>query len=776
MDRQKISHYQILSKIGAGGMGEVYLARDEVLERTVALKILPSEIAADKDRMRRFVQEAKTASALKHSNIVPIFEVGDADGVWFIAMEYVEGQTLEKTIHGRPLEASQILDLGIQIADALDEAHSKGIIHRDIKSSNIMITSRDQVKVLDFGLAKMIAVPPTGEIKEMETRTVTEPGIVLGTVHYMSPEQALGKSVDQRSDIFSLGVVLYQMATGTLPFSSNSSSETIHRIVNAQPDAIARFNYNVPADLERIIRRCLEKDSNRRYQSAKDLMIDLRNLKRDTDSGGQSQAIPASGKPRGLQIVVLVALLIAVAGAVYFRTAKRQTIHSIAVLPFVNTTGDPQTEYLSDGITESTIHTLSQLPDLKVMARSTVFRFKDKQQDPQQVGNDLKVDAVLTGTMNQQQDLLVINTELVKVADGSQIWGQRFSRGLTDILAIQTDISNQIAEQLKVRLNGEQRKQLNKQATANEEAYRFYLQGRYQWNKRTRDGLLKAIDSFNRAIELDPAFALAYAGLADCYISEASPFEMEIRVARAKAAALKAVQLDPSLGEAQISLAGAYLLEWDWAAAQKAFQRGIALSPNYPTGHQWYAEFLYQCGKTEEAVTEVNRALDLDPLSLIIISTVGFCHYFNRDYALAEEYSRKALALDPQFKPAQEGLIETLVQQKKYQEVFEVFEQSDPDEQTASFIAAVKKAFQDGGAHGLFQSVLKYQIAGGDSSYLIGLTYARLNQKEKALESLEKSVQDRESVAPLINVEPAFDNIRNDPRFQELIRRLHLPK
>jgi eukaryotic-like serine/threonine-protein kinase len=429
MDLQTISHYKILNKIGSGGMGEVYLAQDTLLERTVALKILPPEVAANEDRMRRFVQEAKTASALKHSNIVPIYEIGESEGMRFIAMEYIEGETLESRIKGRPMETVQILDFAIQIADALDEAHSKGIIHRDIKSSNIMITQRGQVKILDFGLAKAIAEPKMTGVSELKTEPGTEPGLVLGTVQYMSPEQALGKSTDARSDVFSIGVVLFQMTTGVLPFSGKTSSEIMNRIINAAPDAIARFNYDVPPDLERIIRRCLEKDPDRRYQSARDLMIELKNLKRDSDSAAFSQAYTTATKKSSSKKFAAIAIGIAmvVVAGIYFALHRRPAIHSIAVLPFENSSGNQQSEYLSDGITETTINTLSQIPDLRVMARSTVFRFKGRNQDPQKIGKELKVDAVLTGTMEQRQDHLEISAELVNVADGSQIWGQNYS-------------------------------------------------------------------------------------------------------------------------------------------------------------------------------------------------------------------------------------------------------------------------------------------------------------------------------------------------------------
>lgn len=776
MDLQNISHYKILNKIGAGGMGEVYLAQDTLLERTVALKILPPEVAANEDRMRRFVQEAKTASSLKHSNIVPIYEIGEADGVRFIAMEYIEGETLEAKINGHPLSTAEILDFGIQMADALDEAHAKGIVHRDIKSSNIMITQRGQVKILDFGLAKTTVFPQTSGTSELQTKTGTEPGIVLGTVQYMSPEQALGKPTDPRSDIFSLGIVLYQMATGSLPFSGKTPSETMNRIINAPPEAIARFNYDVPPDLERIVRRCLEKEPDRRYQSARDLLIDLKNLKRDTDSAGFSQAMPVVKKNYTNVIVVLVILALAAAAAGYFWMTRGPAIRSIAVLPFVNATGDPKTEYLSDGITETTINTLSQLPNLKVMARSTVFRYKGKQQDPQQIGDNLKVDAVLTGTMNQQQDHLVINAELVKVADGSQLWGQQFNRNLSDLVAMQSDISNQIADQLKLRLTGEQRKQLSKQSTENSEAYRLYLLGRYQWNKRSKEGFLKAIEYFNQAIEKDPTYALAYSGLAEVYGTDSAPFSTEVKIARGKAAALKAIELNPNLAEAQNSLGAAYWGEWNWEGTEKAMRRAIELNPNYPTAHQWYGEFLAQCGKFEQARNEMKRARELDPLSLIIIASSGMVEFFARDYSKAEEYERRVLDMDPNFAIARQGFMQTMVKQRKFEELFQYIENSSPDEQTRKDVAEARQAYKEGGEKGLSQFNLKMILARDPNVIDIAVAYAEADQTDKAIEYLQKAFDIRDSNVQIIAIDPRFDNIRNDPRFQEMVRKLNLPK
>ena len=441
-------------------MGEVYLAQDEKLDRTVALKILPAEFASDPARMRRFVQEAKAASALDHSNVAHIYEIGEADGISFIAMQYIEGETLDKKIKTGPLSSNEIIDIATQVADALDAAASKGIIHRDIKALNIMMTPRGQIKVLDFGLAKIEAPPSSqAEASRMETAAGTSPGMLIGTVQYMSPEQALGKAVDHRSDIYSLGIVLYQLSTGRLPFTGETPSEILNRILNSQPDAIARLNYNIDAELERIIRKCIEKDPERRYQSARELLIDLKNLKRDSESGARTPTTPrAPGRSNILRIVAAAGALAIVGALIYFTSLRNKTeIRSLAVLPFVNSNSDPENEWLTDGITESTINSLSQIPDLKVMARSTVSRFKGKSSDPLEAGKKLKVDAVLTGTVDQQKNDLVIGAELVNVSDGSLIWGKNYRNNISDLSIVQRDISEQISDELRKKLSGEQK-------------------------------------------------------------------------------------------------------------------------------------------------------------------------------------------------------------------------------------------------------------------------------------------------------------------------------
>src|SRR6266404_1248717 len=652
-----LSHYRILSRIGAGGMGEVYLAEDTRLDRTVAVKILPAELSADQERMRRFVQEAKAASSLSHANVAHIYEMGEAAGRSFIAMEYVEGQTLDGKIKGRALNSGEIVAIAMQVADALDEAHTKGITHRDIKPSNIMITPRGQAKVLDFGLAKINLQTLASIESDMTTALKTEPGVVMGTVQYMSPEQALGREIDRRTDIFSLGVVMYEMATARRPFSGDTASETMDQIIHSQPEAIARFNYSVPAELERIIRKCIEKEPERRYQSARDLLVDLRNLKRDSDSGlvviGKVTTHPGSKLRRAVLAATVLAALVVAGLGLYLVAGHGKAIDSIAVMPFVNANLDPNMEYLSDGIPESIINSLSQVPNLKVMSRNSAFHFKGKEMDARAVAKELKVQSVLTGRIAQRGDGLSISMELINAQDNSQIWGEQYSRKLSDIFAVQGEIAREVSEKLRLKLTSAERQQLAKRPTESLKAFQYYMQGRSYINRRAREDLLTAIRYCEKAIEEDRNYALAYAGLADAYAVLGSRGYIAPVEGRRKAeeAARNALALDENLAEAHVAFGQTYFqfVPYNFSLSDRELRRAIELSPSLALAHLYLGVSLVRQGRLDESLEELLKARELDPLSSVIARQAAIPYYLKRDYARALELVRQANEVGPVF-------------------------------------------------------------------------------------------------------------------------------
>jgi serine/threonine-protein kinase len=824
-----IGHYRVLAKLGGGGMGVVYKAEDTRLGRIVALKFLPEELAQGPKSIERFRREASAASALDHPNICSVFEIGEYEGKPFIVMQYLAGETLKQKLGRRrprtssserkerdapaprdsgeyqgpvkPLKVSEILDLGIQVADALDAAHSKGIVYRDIKPANIFITERGQAKLLDFGLAKLVTAHEAKKGATGDSTTSDQPlttsGDVVGTVEYMSPEQVRSEEVDPRTDLFSLGLVLYEMATGQRAFSGDSLGAIVNSILHRVLPSPRLLNPDLPPRFEEIIWKAIERDRALRYQTASGLRADLQRLKRDTESEqGGVQPVDADHRstrkrPGWMAAGIVPLALVAIAALLVglnvdhwrdrlLRHLTAHHIQSLAVLPLENLSHDPEQEYLADGMTEELITNLGRISALRVISRNSVMQYRGHPKPTPQIAKELNVEAVVEGSVLRSGDHVRIDARLVQANPEENLWAESYERDLSDVLALQRVVAQAIAEEIQIKLSPQEKSHLQAARAVKWDAYEAYLRGRSSWNRRDREGVTKGLGYFQQAVELDPTYALAYVGMADSYVVLGdnhwrSPHET---FPKAKAAALKALEIDDKLAEAHTSLGLIRQSEWDWIGAEREYKSALVLNPGYATAHHWYSLFLCMTGRHEEAIKEAGRAAEIDPLSPIISLQMGQILYAARRYREARQAIQRTLEVSPDFSPAREFLGQVYLQEHKFEEgiaelqAVAVSSKEDPLMATLGYAYAMsgrKRDSQDT-LNGLKEQSERRYV----SPYLLALVCVGLGKKGEAFEWLDEAYKQRDAELPWIGVEPMFDPLRSDTRFHDLVARMNL--
>ena len=821
----KLGRYEVRSQLGAGGMGEVYLAEDTRLHRKVALKILPADFSSNRDRMRRFEQEATSAAALNHPNIAHIYEIGESDGTYFIAMEFVDGQTLREKIHQERTELPKLLRFLQHAAEGLARAHAAGIVHRDLKPDNIMVTLDGHAKILDFGLAKLIEQPPMpgGDSSEAATAVMPQhstPGTVMGTVGYMSPEQAQGKTneIDQRSDIFSFGCILFEASTGKKPFEGESVIKSLHMVVYEPAPPIADFNPSAPPELQRIVRRCLAKDPDERYQSIKEVAIELKELRRELQGAGidttatppTRSATPGSTGAEGTRsqsfspttdaaslstnassaeyvitgikrhkLAAAVSLVVLVAGITAFalfllgRNANA-AINSIAVMPFVNESGNADVEYLSDGMTETLINSLSKVPNLSVKARSSVFRYKGKEVDPKKIAAELNVQTILTGRVVQRGDQLTLNLELIDAQTENILWGNRYERKSSELVALQSEIARDVSNKLKTKLSGADAAKVEKNYTANSEAYQLYLKGRFYGSKRTAKDAQKSIEYFQQAAAIDPNYALAYAGLAESnwFLALYSYPQVNEVIPKARELAMKALELDNSLAEPH-SILGVICLnhDHDLACMERETKLAIELNPNYAEGHRRYGLLLQDLGRFEEARIAEKRALEIDPLSPVTNFNWAQLLFFERKYEESETQSKKNVELDPNFWYARLQLFYVYRMKRDYAAAVEELAKVQDARGEPDAAKLIRESFAKGDWQGFLRTITEERTRLKLYPYFVATFFAELGEKDKAFATLNEAIETKDQHAAWMKVDPYMNPLRDDPRFQEVLKK-----